>query len=76
MELTVRLFAGLKARYGACVLLELPDSASVASVRAALEEKGIWTPGSRIAVNQTFANLDDTVDRSDEVAVIPPVSGG
>lgn len=72
----MRLFAGLRARHGACVLLELPNSASVAAIRAALEEKGYWTPGSRIAVNHTFANLDDTVDPGDEVAVIPPVSGG
>lgn len=30
----------------------------------------------RIAVNETFAREDDWVQTGDEVAIIPPVSGG
>lgn len=31
---------------------------------------------SRFAVNQQFANLETRLNEGDEVAVIPPVSGG
>ena len=29
-----------------------------------------------IAINQTYAREDDPIDESDEIALIPPVSGG
>jgi molybdopterin converting factor small subunit len=72
----VRLFAGLKSQHGTCILLEVPDPVCVGGVRDALEARGIWASGARIALNHAFANLDDTVNPGDEVAVIPPVSGG
>jgi sulfur-carrier protein len=30
----------------------------------------------RVAVNQTYAQLDGPVSNSDEIAIFPPVSGG
>ncbi|MEO5333848.1 MAG: molybdopterin converting factor subunit 1 [Magnetococcus sp. YQC-5] len=33
-------------------------------------------PNLRVAVNQTYARLQDTVADTDEIAIFPPVSGG
>lgn len=71
------LFASLRTRFGPQI--ELPDlelPASVSEVRQALEAFGAWTTGSRIAVNQRFATDETTVEPGNEVAVVPPVSGG
>lgn len=35
-----------------------------------------WLRWSRVAVNQNFVHLDQTIDPSCEIALIPPVSGG
>jgi molybdopterin synthase catalytic subunit/molybdopterin converting factor small subunit len=73
MRLTVRLFAGLKQRAGApTVDLELPEPATVADVRAAF---GAELPYI-VAVNRVYADDAAAVGAADEVALIPPVSGG
>jgi molybdopterin synthase catalytic subunit len=73
MRLTVRLFAGLKERAGApTVELELPEPATVADVRAAF---GAGLPYI-VAVNRVYASDEEAVAGDDEVALIPPVSGG
>jgi molybdopterin synthase catalytic subunit len=76
MHLRVRLFAGLRQRAGAdAVELELPDGASVAE---ALERLGWLTGGTPVvmAVNQEYAEPSATLQAGDELALIPPVSGG
>ena len=76
MKVTVRLFAGLREQAGAGRLeLELPESASVADVWAALD-LGEEPPGLLYAVNRAYAELDRPLAADDEVALIPPVSGG
>lgn len=80
MRVQVRLFAAMADRAGMGVLpLELRDGATVADARAALMEaypRMPWTPGTMIAVNQEYAAGDRVLAAGDEVAVIPPVSGG
>lgn len=82
MRVNVLLFATLKDRAGAGrVALELPgDEATVADLRHALvgahPALGPSMPTAICAVNQEFAQLDDTVRAGDEVAFFPPVSGG
>jgi molybdopterin synthase catalytic subunit len=76
MEVNVRLFAGLRDRAGTSRLaLELPDGASV---RDALDRLGHLTDGLPVvmAVNQEYAHDEDVLHAGDEVALIPPVSGG
>jgi MoaE-MoaD fusion protein len=76
MEVQVRLFAVLRERAGADELkLELPDGASVAD--ALSELRGI-TDGLRVvmAVNQEYADPELALQPGDELALIPPVSGG
>ncbi len=76
MKVTVRLFAGLRERAGAGRLeLELPDVAAVADVWPALD-LGEEPPGLLYAVNRAYAEPDRPLAADDEVALIPPVSGG
>ncbi len=76
MKVTVRLFAGLRERAGAGrLVLELPDVAVVADVWPALE-LGEEPLGLLYAVNRAYAELDQPLAADDEVALIPPVSGG
>jgi molybdopterin converting factor subunit 1 len=72
----VRLFAGLRERAGTGAReLELPDGAVVADVWSALE-LGDEPTGLLYAVNKTFAERTAPLAEGDEVALIPPVSGG
>src|SRR4051795_9041024 len=76
MEVTVRLFAMLRERAGAReVTLSLPDGARVSD---ALAELGSIAEGLPLvmAVNREYAPEDDVLDEGDELALIPPVSGG
>jgi len=76
MEVTVRLFAMLRERAGAReVTLSLPDGARVSD---ALAELGSIAEGLPLvmAVNREYADADQVLDAGDELALIPPVSGG
>jgi molybdopterin synthase catalytic subunit len=76
MHVSVRLFAALRERAGADVVeLELPDRASVAD---ALEQLADVTGGVPVvmAVNHEYADEGAVLAPGDELALIPPVSGG
>jgi molybdopterin synthase catalytic subunit len=76
MKVRVRLFAMLRERAGADeVEVELPDGARVAD---ALERLGDLAGGMRLvmAVNREYASADAPLSADDELALIPPVSGG
>ena len=76
MQVSIRLFAGLRERAGTGAReLELPASATVADVWAALE-LGDEPSGLLYAVNKSYAAASTDLSDGDEVAVIPPVSGG
>jgi MoaE-MoaD fusion protein len=76
MHVQVRLFAGLRERAGIRArALELPDGACVADVFGALE-LGEEPPGLLFAVNHAYVDREATLAEGDEVALIPPVSGG
>ena len=70
------MFAGLRERAGAAeVELDLPEGASVAD---ALDRMRALTDGVPVvmAVNQEYADESSTLHGGDEVALIPPISGG
>lgn len=76
MQVSVRLFAGLRERAGAEVVkLELPEGGRVRDV---LDELGAVTSGLSVvmAVNHEYARADTELHPGDELALIPPVSGG
>ncbi len=82
MFVRVRLFAILRERAGAdSVELELADGATVSDALAALSrlpafEGLIGRLPMRLAVNRDYADADSPLDEGDELALIPPVSGG
>ena len=76
MRITVRLFAALRERAGwSRRELDLPVGAVVADVWPALG-LGDEPPGLAYARNREYAERETAVAAGDEVAVIPPVSGG
>jgi molybdopterin synthase catalytic subunit/molybdopterin converting factor small subunit len=76
VEVTVKLFAGLRERAGTGERrIELAHGARVADVWAPLE-LGERPPGLLYAVNRAYAAEDAPLSPGDEVALIPPVSGG
>ena len=74
VRVSVRLFAGLRERAG-LARLELDDVARAGDVWARLdlgEEPG----GLMYAVNREYVDRSHELQDGDEVALIPPVSGG
>lgn len=76
MTIRVLLFASLRSKHGECVSVELPPPATVEALKSVLRSQGLWVNGARVAVNHAFAMDGHTIKQHDEVAVIPPVSGG
>jgi molybdopterin synthase catalytic subunit len=77
VQVKVRLFAGLRERagYGERTL-ELPDGAALGDVWPALGLGGDEPPGVLYAVNREYLARECKLNDQDEVALIPPVSGG
>jgi MoaE-MoaD fusion protein len=76
MRVTVRLFAGVRERAGTGRRdVELRDGAGVGEVWPALD-LGDEPAGLVYAVNRAYVNRDEALEEGDEVALIPPVSGG
>ena len=76
----VRLFAGLRERAGTDRLeVELPDGSLVKDLLAAMAGTAVGEIKPRecvVAVNREYADADEPVSAGDEVALVPPVSGG
>ena len=76
VNVRVRLFAGLRERAGTGVLeIEVGDGATVGDVWRRLE-LGDEPPGLLYARNRAYVDRAEALGPGDEVAVIPPVSGG
>ena len=76
MRVVVRLFAGLRERAGTDRReLELDDGAALEDVWPALG-LGEEPAGLLYAVNRAYAEPEAELSDGDEVALIPPVSGG
>jgi molybdopterin converting factor subunit 1 len=81
MRVTVRLFARLRDLAGTGELeREVPSPATVRTVwQALVREMPALQEYERtmsVAVNADYARMSATVDEGDEVAFLPPVSGG
>ena len=79
--LPVLLFAAARDLAGAeSAAVELPAGATVADLRAELARRfpalASLLAKSAVAVNHDFADDTHVIGPADEVAVIPPVSGG
>ena len=71
---SVRMFAYLKDRHGERVAVDAEPN--VNSVLEALAQKGVQTKACRLSVNLAFPNGNADLKDKDELALIPPVSGG
>jgi MoaE-MoaD fusion protein len=80
MEVTVRCFATLRELAGDRTVLALPTGAVVADAWAALAEAhpalAPHRPFVRAAHNGAYATWDARLQDGDQVAFLPPVSGG
>lgn len=81
MKQQVRLFAAARDIAGAALVpIELPETATVADVRQALlsavPQLGSVVPHARFAVNAQYVADTTRLTAEDEIALIPPVSGG
>jgi MoaE-MoaD fusion protein len=76
MVVRVRLFAALRERAGRSeVELELPEGARVGDALEQLRDVAGDVPVV-MAVNRDYADADVVLSAGDELALIPPVSGG
>ena len=72
----MKLFAVLRERAGASeVTLELPEGARVRDAIESLADVAAGVPVV-MAVNREYADADAVLSESDELALVPPVSGG
>jgi molybdopterin synthase catalytic subunit len=81
MTVIVKLFAVLRDRAGTPeIRIDLPASATVATARDALAERHPtlrdMLPRVAWAVNQAYVPIETVLSDGDELAAIPPVSGG
>ena len=81
MRISIKLFALLRERAGTSELtLELPEGATI-SVAAETLASRLTTirdllPRVAFAVNREYRDRNATLREGDELALIPPVSGG
>lgn len=80
MRLSVRLFAGLRDRAGSSHLeVEVPEPATAGGLLAAMAATPVGPLAPRsciVAVNREYAAPGQAIGPDDELALIPPVSGG
>ena len=81
MKLKVRLFASFRQAVGAGeVRVNLASDARVRDVLAAMRREypalGAGLENAMVAVNLEYVGPDYRLSDGDEVAIIPPVSGG
>lgn len=80
MNINILAFGIAKEIFGGPVIeLELTNDATVSNIKYLLEQRYPrlkQLSSYMIAVNNEYALPEDTIHHHDEVAVIPPVSGG
>lgn len=81
MHVTIRLFARLREMAGTGELSrELADGATAADAWSALVREfpaiGDYSRNVACAINEEYAPLSASLKQGDEVAFLPPVSGG
>lgn len=81
MRIRVRFFAVLRDLAGVAEMpLDLPDAATIATAVGLLRERlpslQSYLPRAAFAVNRTIATAAIALHDGDELAILPPVSGG
>lgn len=80
MHIKIMTFAQLREQLGPLLELDLPEGSTVASLQALLLERYPDVKAlavSRLAINREYvADPAQALADGDEIALIPPVSGG
>ncbi|MCH2507208.1 MAG: molybdopterin converting factor subunit 1 [Dehalococcoidia bacterium] len=79
MRITVKLFATYREIIGTSVLeLDIPQGSNTRSLLTILKQKNkkLSTDYAIVAVNSEYVSENAVIKDGDEVAIIPPVSGG
>ncbi|MGC8783506.1 MAG: molybdopterin converting factor subunit 1 [Armatimonadota bacterium] len=80
MKVRVLFFGHLKDRSGECEQVDAPSPATVQDVLDILckrhPELLQWLEFTRVAVNMEYASPDTPLHEGDEIALLPPMSGG
>jgi len=78
MRVRLRFFAALREQLGASATRTVPAGTSVGTLWRALvtERPELGRVRVRFAVNQMYVDETHALTDDDEVAVMPPVSGG
>jgi molybdopterin converting factor subunit 1 len=81
LRVDIRLFAGYRERVGKRALaMDLPDGATVGRLADEMVQRypGLIVEPRRlvVAVNEEYRDHQHALSDGDEVALIPPVSGG
>ncbi len=80
-ELVIQCFASLRDLAGSeQIAVKVPEGLSVSELRRLIGEQypslAAQLDSVAVAVNLRVAGADETVDVGDEIALLPPVSGG
>jgi molybdopterin converting factor small subunit len=77
MRVQMLYFGVLKDYFGDSADIGLPDGATVAELLVQHQDRGhvVWE-SIAVAVNRDYAKLTHVLHEGDEVALLPPVSGG
>jgi molybdopterin converting factor small subunit len=80
MKIHFNLFA-MQAQFAGTghLTLSMTDDATVADALKMLRERfaGLpWPTGTLVAVNQEYSGMNTPLSAGDQIAIIPPVSGG
>ncbi|ANE48464.1 hypothetical protein SY83_21710 [Paenibacillus swuensis] len=84
MQLRIQLFAGLTEQIGASTIdvsitdrdTELTSAGLMRLLSQKYPQAASLLASSFVAVNQAYADQEQRIHEGDEIAVIPPVSGG
>ena len=81
MKLKIHAFASIRDSLGSAVVeLDLEDNATVGDLKTVLSEKhpelAPLISRSAVSVDLQYANDETGLKESNEIALIPPVSGG
>ena len=81
MQITVKLFALMREKAGTdAIVLDIPEGAKLTQAVAVLvRHYPVLEPymvNTRLSLHMDFVDLETSLAEGDEIALIPPVSGG